>query len=106
MLKKPGLTSTLLVIVGFLTVCPVLMLVVGSFSSDLGSFGHFTWAKYVDAYTDPDLAAILWNTLLFTLGSAALATALALFLAYMNTRTDIPFKFIFGVISLLPMSDK
>jgi len=31
------------------------------------------------------------------------ATTLALFLAYMNTRTNIPFKFAFKVISIVPM---
>ena len=48
-------------------------------------------------------ADILLDTLIFTFGSAAVATLLALFLAYMNTRTDLPFKFFFGVISIIPM---
>ncbi|MGD9165691.1 MAG: iron ABC transporter permease, partial [Syntrophobacterales bacterium] len=37
------------------------------------------------------------------IGSAFVATLLALFLAYLNTRTDIPFKFLFGIISIIPM---
>ncbi len=41
--------------------------------------------------------------MIFTLGSALVATGLALFLAYLNTRTNIPFKFMFGIISLIPM---
>ena len=32
-----------------------------------------------------------------------MATGLALFLAYLNNRTDIPFKFLFRIISILPM---
>ena len=103
MLKKPPLTPTLIVIVGFLTVCPVVMLVLGSFSQGFGTFGRFTVEKYVAAYTDPAFAGILVNTAIFTLGSALVATALALFLAYLNTRTNIPFKFLFGVISIIPM---
>ncbi|HAA04647.1 MAG TPA: ABC transporter permease [Syntrophobacteraceae bacterium] len=101
--RESALTPTLIAIVGFLTVCPVVMLVVGSLSPGFGAFGNFTWAKYVEAYTDPDFADILWNTVVFTFGSAFMATALALFLAYVNTRTNIPFKFIFGIISLIPM---
>jgi iron(III) transport system permease protein len=93
----------LITIVGFLTVCPVIMLLVGSFSAGFGTFDEFTTAKYVDAYTDPAFLDIIWNTAIFTLGSAALATLLALFLAYMNTRTNIPFKGLFGVISIVPM---
>ena len=101
--KRITLTPTLIIIVGFLTICPVLMLVLGSFSEGFGSLGVFTVQKYVEAYTDPAFADILLNTLIFTLGSAAVATMLALFLAYMNTRTNIPFKFMFGIISIIPM---
>jgi iron(III) transport system permease protein len=97
------LTPSLIVLVGFLTVCPVVMLVLGSFSEGLEAFGRFTLQKYTRAYTDPALAGILLNTVLFTLGSAFVSTALALFLAYLNTRTNIPFKFLFRVISIIPM---
>jgi len=102
-MKKSRLTPLLILIVGFLTVCPVVMLILGSFSEGLGAFGQFTVQKYVNAYTDPAFAGIIINTLVFTVGSAIVATVLALFLAYMNTRTDIPFKFLFGVISIIPM---
>ncbi|MHB8091822.1 MAG: ABC transporter permease [Syntrophales bacterium] len=104
-MKKQGaiLSPTLIAIVGFLTVCPVVMLALGSFSEGLGAFGTFTTAKYVSAYTDPEFAKIIINTVIFTVGSAIVATALALFLAYLNTRTNIPFKFLFQIISLVPM---
>lgn len=98
-----ALTPALIAIVGFLTLCPVVMLVLGSFSGELGAFGAFTVGKYVAAYTDPAFAEILLSTVFFTLGSAVVATGLALFLAYLNTRTNIPGKFMFGVISLIPM---
>lgn len=101
--RKPLLTTSLLVIVGFLTVCPVVMLAIGSFSAGFGRFDRFTWMKYVEAYSDPEFLAVLWNTLVFTAGSAIVTTVLALFLAYMNTRTNIPFKFLFGVVTILPM---
>ncbi|MEJ2470500.1 MAG: iron ABC transporter permease [Desulfuromonadales bacterium] len=103
MFKKPTLTTTLIIIVGFLTLCPVVMLLIGSFSKDFVSFGQFTTSKYIAAYTDPDFADILLNTVIFTVGSALHATLLALFLAYVNTRTDLPFKFIFKIISIIPM---
>ena len=103
MRKRLPLTPTLIVIVGLLTISPVLMLLVGSFSDGFGAFGNFTVDKYVEAYTDPELTVVLWNTLIFTLGSASVATLLALFLSYTNTRTNIPFKFFFGIISIVPM---
>jgi iron(III) transport system permease protein len=103
MMQRTPLTPILIVLVGFLTVCPVLMLVLGSFSEGLGTFEGFTVAKYVEAYSDPEFAGILVNTVVFTVGAAILATSLALFLAYMNTRTNIPFKFLFRIISIIPM---
>ncbi len=100
---KTALTPSLIVIVGFLTVCPVFMLVFGSFSEGLGAFGSFTLEKYIRSYTDPAFAGIIINTVIFTIGSAFVATVLALFLAYLNTRTNIPFKFLFRIISIIPM---
>ncbi|HPQ42608.1 MAG TPA: iron ABC transporter permease [Syntrophales bacterium] len=100
---RAALTPSLIVIVGFLTVCPVVMLVFGSFSEGLGAFGSFTLEKYTRAYTDPAFAGIIINTVIFTIGSAFIATCLALFLAYLNTRTNIPFKFLFRIISIIPM---
>jgi iron(III) transport system permease protein len=104
MLKtRTALTPSLIVIVGFLTVCPVLMLLFGSFSTGLVTSGNFTLEKYVQAYSDPAFANIVLSTGLFTVGSAIVATVLALFLAYLNTRTNIPFKFLFRIISIIPM---
>ena len=100
---RTQLTGSLVAIVGFLTVCPVLMLALGSVSEGLTAFGEFTLDKYVTAYTDPALADVMLNTVLFVLGSSVLATVLALFLAYLNTRTDIPFKFLFRILSIIPM---
>lgn len=79
------------------------MLLLGSFSDGLGAFGSFTLEKYFKSYTDPALAEIILNTVLFILGSALVATLLALFLAYLNTRTYIPFKFLFRILSIVPM---
>jgi len=101
--RHSGLTLLLIAIVGFLTICPVIMLVFGSLSEGLTASGKFTLAKYIAAYTDPALLEVIWNTVIFVGGAASTATALALFLAYLNIRTDIPFKFIFGIISVIPM---
>jgi iron(III) transport system permease protein len=104
MLKtRTRLTWILIAIVGFLTLAPVAMLVFGSFSKGLGAFGVFTIEKYVAAYSDPDFAEVILNTLVFVIGSSGVATTLALFLAYLNNRTDIPFKFVFKIISIIPM---
>jgi iron(III) transport system permease protein len=101
--SRSKLTFSLVIVVGFLTVCPVVMLALGSVSEGLTAFGDFTPDKYIEAYTDPALLDVMVNTVVFVLGSSVLATVLALFLAYLNTRTDIPFKFLFKVLSIIPM---
>ena len=101
--KHSKLTYSLVAIVGLLTIGPVLMLLLGSFSKGLTAFGSFTLEKYLTAYSDPAIVEVLLNTGIFVVGSASLATGLALLLAYLNTRTDIPFKFLFRIISILPM---
>lgn len=98
--KTAYLTFFLVAIVGILTLAPAIMLVVGSFSQGLGAFGDFTFEKYVRVYTDPRFYQVLVNTLVFTFGSAIIATALAFGLAYLNFRTDMPFK---GVLHLIPI---
>jgi iron(III) transport system permease protein len=100
---QAGLTWGLIGLVAFLTVCPVFMLVFGSFSTGLEAFGSFTLEKYIRSYTDPALAGIIVNTIVFTVGSAVVATVLALFLSYLNMRTNIPFKSLFQTISIIPM---
>jgi iron(III) transport system permease protein len=100
---RTALTPSLIAIVALLTVSPVVMLLLGSFSEGLGAFGTFTLEKYVKSYTDPTLVEIILNTILFTIGSALVATALSLFMAYLNTRTNIPFKSLFRIISIIPM---
>lgn len=100
---KLPLTPSFIVIVGFLTVCPVMMLLFGSFSKGLGAFGTFTLEKYIKSYSDPALAGILVNTAFFTVGSAVVTTSLAIFLAYLNTRTNIPLKRSFRVMPVVPM---
>ncbi|MGB6102984.1 MAG: iron ABC transporter permease [Pusillimonas sp.] len=101
--SRPVLSWSLILIVGFLTLCPVLMLLLGSFSEGLTAFGVFTVDKYVAAYTDPMLFDVTYNTIVFVLGSSVLSTLLALVLAYLNTRTNIPFKPVFTVLSIVPM---
>ena len=97
------LTWLLIAIVGFLTVCPVIMLIRGSFSTGLTVSGEFTLTKYFDAYSDPDLLEVLLNTFIFVPGAALFSVTLALFLAYISVRTNMPFRFLFKIIPVIPM---
>jgi len=102
-MNQRATTLTLILIVGALTFCPVVMLLLGSFSEGFTAFGRFTVEKYVETYTDPGFYEVIGNTLIFVFASTALAIVLAIALAYLNNRTDIPFKSLFLVISIIPM---
>lgn len=86
---RTKLTWSLIALVGALTVFPVLMLMLGSFSEGLTAFGRFTTDKYVAAYTDPAFYEVLANTAVFVLGTSLLSTLLALFLAYLFPLTSL-----------------
>jgi len=86
--SRSKLSLSLILIVGVLTVGPIVMLLLGSFSKGLTAFGSFTLEKYIAAYTDPTFYEVIVNTVVFVLGSSLTATGLALFLAYLNNRTD------------------
>jgi len=97
------LVGILIVAVGALTIGPVLMLVIGSFSKGIGAIGAFTTDKYIAAYTDPALPKTLLNTVVFTLGAACFSTILGGLFAYLSVRTDIPFSGLFRVLPIVPM---
>jgi iron(III) transport system permease protein len=97
------LNALLILIVGALTVGPVLMLVIGSFSEGIGAMGQFTLDKYISAYGNPTLPTTLSNTIIFTLGTALFSTILGALLAYLSVRTDIPLKGLFAFLPIIPM---
>lgn len=101
--RHTNLTYLLIGILAVLTLAPIVMLVIGSFSEGLRNVGKFTFEKYISVYSDPGLVDILGNTVMFVVGAALFSTILALFLAYLNNRTNIPWKFSFKVLSVVPM---
>ena len=97
------LTALLILIVGGLTIGPVLMLIIGSFSEGIGAIGKFTLDKYISAYGNPNLPTTLTNTVIFVLGTSVFSTVLGAFLAYLSVRTDIPLKGLFSFLPIVPM---
>ena len=96
------MVSALILIVGALTVGPVVMLIIGSFSEGIGALGKFTTEKYITAYSDPMLPQVLLNTVIFTLGCASFSTVLGGLIAYLSVRTDIPLRAC-SVLPVVPM---
>jgi iron(III) transport system permease protein len=65
--------------------------------------GHLSFDAFRTAYTEVGLGRMMLNSLLFSLGSSALAIALGTTLAYLIVRTDIPGKPLMFAASLVPL---
>ena len=83
----------LLLVVGFLVVYPLIMLIFGSLKGGAPwDNAPFSLEGYQKAYTALSTYQILATTIWLALVRAVLSLALAIFLAWVVTRTDTPFK--------------
>lgn len=94
------LCTLLLLLVGFLVLYPLLMLVYGSFMGGArpGEAGTFSLQGYVEAYGDADTWAVLWTTIWLALVRSFLSVAMGVFLAWVVTRTNTPWRRTFEVL--------
>ncbi|MDQ6685011.1 MAG: iron ABC transporter permease, partial [Pseudomonadota bacterium] len=63
----------------------------------------FTLGNYVAAYSDSDTARLFWTSLKFATGVSAFSFLVGTSLAWMNERTNTPFKSLFYALSLIPL---
>ncbi len=63
----------------------------------------FTLGNYSSAYTSGDTFRLLGTSFYFAVGSAALAFVIGTSLAWMNERTNTPFKKVFFALSIVPL---
>jgi iron(III) transport system permease protein len=90
-----GLLALLIVLIGV----PVVMVVLMSLRTGFpGEGGPLTLQNFVDVYADAGTYEVLVNTLLFALGSVAVALLFAVPLSWLLMRTDVPFKKTFYVL--------
>ncbi|MBD0734220.1 ABC transporter permease [Streptomyces sp. CBMA29] len=88
------------VIVGYLALVPLGYLFHDTFLSG----GGFSFDAFSRAYGgDSQAGTMMLNSLWFAFGSAALALVLGTGLAYVQVRTDTPFKGLFFAASLVPL---
>lgn len=64
---------------------------------------ELTLGNYISAYTNPETVHLFWNSTQFALGVAAFAFLLGTTLAWINERTNTPFKTAFYALSLIPL---
>jgi iron(III) transport system permease protein len=79
-----------------LVLVPLFFLILGSFSTarlpgDF-SFESMGWVNYVKVYTDPGTYELFTNTLIYVSGSSLFGISLAVTLAWLVERTNLPVK--------------
>ena len=98
--------ATLFAVLGILVVAPFGMLVFASLATKLPFSGEagvaFTLANYQALWT-PVMGAALANTIIVSLGGAALAMIFGCGMAWLVARTDIPCKPLVHVAGVMPL---
>src|SRR5215475_985866 len=103
--KMSPLVAVLAAILLILILPPTLYLIVTSFFSTRpdGSFDQFTLRFYQQLFTSPYFASSLWNTVIYSIGSAFVAIVLGVTQALIVERTNTPgrrYLFLGAVVSL------
>ena len=98
--RRTILVGVVVLIVGYLAVVPLVYLIFGTFSAD----GGFTLDGFARAYGGNSQAGQMFlNSLVFAVGSAALALVIGTALAYVQVRTDAPGKGLLFAASMVPL---
>ena len=63
----------------------------------------FTFDNFIAAYGTADTLRLFWTSLRFAFGASVFAFTLGTVLAWMNERTNTPFKSVFYALSLIPL---
>jgi iron(III) transport system permease protein len=63
----------------------------------------FTLGNYQQAYGSADTWVLFWNSVKFATGTSILAFVIGTALAWMNERTNTPFKTLFFALSIIPL---
>jgi iron(III) transport system permease protein len=64
---------------------------------------RFTLSNYTEAYGSSETARLFWNSLKFAIGTSILSFTIGTGLAWMNERTNTPFKQLFYALSIIPL---
>jgi len=100
-----GIIGLCLVVVAWLALVPLAFLLWQSFLTPgvADTPAAFTWLNYAKVYTSVETFRLLGNSLAFAAGAAALSLAIGTALAWMNERTNTPFKSLIYALSVVPL---
>jgi iron(III) transport system permease protein len=99
----PILMNATLLMVGVLSLYPVVMLLFGSVRDAApGEAASFTWTAYREAYTDSSTYRVLLNSLVIAAVKTIFAVILGVFFAWVITRTNTPYPRLLETFVTLP----
>jgi iron(III) transport system permease protein len=64
---------------------------------------QFTLGNYAEAYGSSETARLFWNSVKFAIGTSIFSFVVGTGLAWMNERTNTPFKNLFYALSIIPL---
>ncbi|HEY0951118.1 iron ABC transporter permease [Nocardioides sp.] len=89
------------IVVAYLAIVPLWFLIQGTFFDSTSNL--FTLEGFKRAYTDAQSFEMMRNSIWFAIGSAVLSLVVGTSLAFLNVRTDVPFKGLFFAASIIPL---
>jgi iron(III) transport system permease protein len=93
--------GVLVLVLGWMTLLPVVRLVVGSLTD--ADTGSLSLGNYARVYLNASTYELLANSLIFALGSCAVSFTIGTSLAWIIERTDTPFRRFFYTVALVPL---
>ena len=97
--SKLLITGAVAAVIAYLALVPLYYLIWGTFFDD----GGFTLSGFERAYGNDRVGELVGNSLWFAIGAATLSLTVGTTLAYLNVRTDVPFKALFFAASIVPL---
>jgi iron(III) transport system permease protein len=86
-------------VIAYLALVPLYYLLWGTFFGERG----FTLDGFARAYGDGRMGQLIFNSLAFSIGAAVISLVVGTGLAYLNVRTDVPFRALFFAASMIPL---
>lgn len=89
----------------YIAVIPLGFLFWQSFRTPQSAAADAVWtlSNFTTAYGTSDTARLFWTSIQFAFGTSVFAFTLGTALAWMNERTNTPFKTVFYALSLIPL---
>ena len=89
-------------VVAWLVFVPLSALLYNAFTEDTGfGPGAFSLDNFVEAYSSWHILGLLWNSVVFAVGTALMTFVMGAFIAWVVERTDAPGRSLFHTLSLL-----